>query len=64
MTYADVCTYHPHAPSYAGTDFAGPRGHERKKHERYPTHDARGEPVLPWSLLAIAVSTVGGVGPE
>ena len=64
MTFADIATYHAHAPSYAGTDLSGPHGHEKKKHARYPTHNAQGQQVLPFDLLAVAVSTGGGMGPE
>jgi hypothetical protein len=62
--FIDTVVYNPSNVSYIGTASAGPKKHEHDKHVRYPTHDGAGLRIAPFDLLAVAISTLGGIGPE
>ncbi len=63
IAFVDPATYHPWVVG-APIGGEGPKKHEGDKHARYRTHNDHGDRILPFGLTAVAISTLGGVGPE
>ena len=60
-TYFDAVAFHPFTGNGLVRSSSCPSHHEKRKHKRYPERDSTGARVGDFSLVPVAMSTLGSI---